>query len=505
MMAIAASLIAGILPADKSALSVLLPAYQQKLTARVGPTLKSYIPHTPHPQQKVFLDLDCKEALYGGAAGGGKSDALLMAALQYVHTPGYSAIIFRKTFRDLSLPDALIPRSHEWLAGTDAKWDGLNYAWHFPSGAVLAFGYMDSGADKYRYQGSAYQYIGWDELTQFEEEYYRYMFSRLRTTTGVNVPLRVRGASNPGGVGHRWVKHRFINPRTKTAGAEFVPAKVKDNPSLRGDYSESLMYLDDVTRARYLDGDWTVVEDNRFVYAEFDADKHMRESPWTERKDYKDVIVGVDPGTRDAYAAVVLGLDWDGVWWALDEVYEHGLSTNRLMPKFKSLQERHEPSKWFVDRNKPTDIMDLIDGGLKAKANLVLHGENERATIRPMIGVVADVLHAGRLFFSSKCDRLMSEMEGYVYREAEDRNAGEVPVDKDNHAVDALRYGICSVEELAFDRRQRRRSGADMKPRPQGQMARDPRKGVVIPSMQETLLAMDRRMDEAERRGRGRR
>jgi hypothetical protein len=90
----------------------------------------------------LFLLLNNEEALYGGAAGGGKSDAMLMAALQYVDVPGYNAILFRRTFQDLALPESLMDRSLQWLGGSDAKWNSSTHTWTFPSGARLAFGYL---------------------------------------------------------------------------------------------------------------------------------------------------------------------------------------------------------------------------------------------------------------------------------------------------------------------------------------------------------------------------
>jgi len=195
--------------------------------------------------------------LYGGAAGGGKSDALLMAALQYVDMPGYSAILFRRTFRDLALPKALMDRASEWLGGTGANWNSANHTWTFPSSAKLTFGYLDNENDKYRYQSAEFQFVGFDELTQFLESQYRYLFSRLRRLEKSNIPLRMRAASNPGNVGHDWVKQRFMI-EGEEYGRVFIPAKLEDNPSLdRKTYIESLNELDPITRKQYLDGDWT--------------------------------------------------------------------------------------------------------------------------------------------------------------------------------------------------------------------------------------------------------
>jgi predicted phage terminase large subunit-like protein len=211
----------------------------------------------------VFLLLaDVRESLYGGAAGGGKSDALLMAAAQYADVPGYAALLLRQSFPDLMQPNALIPRSKEWWGGR-ADWNAQNKRWTFPSGATVTFGYLERDDDVYQYQGAEYQLVGFDELTQHSEFRYRYLFSRLRRRAGVGVPLRMRGASNPGGRGHEWVKKRFLTDRAP--GRVFVPARLADNPSLdAAEYEQSLMHLDPVTRAQLLAGDWDAVAGGRF-------------------------------------------------------------------------------------------------------------------------------------------------------------------------------------------------------------------------------------------------
>lgn len=219
-----------------------------------------YIPHDPEPKQAKFLLIPEDEALYGGAAGGGKSDALLMGALQFVGAPGYAAILFRRTYTDLSLPEGLMDRAHEWLGPTDAKWSEKNKTYTFPSNATLTFGYLEHEKHKFRYQGAAFQYIGFDELTQFTESQYRYLFSRLRRLEDSYVPLRMRSGSNPGGEGHEWVKQRFI-VEGPTKGRPYIPATLDDNPHLdREEYVKSLNKLDPTTREQLLKGDWTAAQ-----------------------------------------------------------------------------------------------------------------------------------------------------------------------------------------------------------------------------------------------------
>ena len=219
----------------------------------------------PTKRQALFLAFEGKESLYGGAAGGGKSSALLMTALQYANVPGYSALLLRRTYTDLSLPSALLDRSHAWLRGTQAKWKDTDKTWTFPSGAKLTFGYLENVGDHFRYQGSELQFIGFDEVTQFTEAQYTYLFSRLRRLAGVELPLRMRCASNPGGVGHRWVKDRFdIADRIDQPihqpehGRLFIPARLDDNQHIdRDEYRESLSRLDPFTRAQLEAGDWS--------------------------------------------------------------------------------------------------------------------------------------------------------------------------------------------------------------------------------------------------------
>jgi predicted phage terminase large subunit-like protein len=279
--------------------------------------ISKYVPSKLFPKQIAVSMLPHMEALYGGQAGGGKSELLLALALQYVHIPGYSAIVFRRTLTDLKQPGALLDRAHSWLRGAPGcRFAGDEHTYyfetHWPNGvsghpAKLAFGYIGEANIQTRYQSAEYQTILWDELTQHEEANYLYLFSRLRkkvcpvhktTHDGKpnyksdcmycqvysSLPLRVRGATNPGGIGHQWVRDRFqiepaenipiyeireddtnINWIGKHPDRPFIQASYRDNPHIDQEgYAKALDELPPIEKARLKYGNWAVNVDARF-------------------------------------------------------------------------------------------------------------------------------------------------------------------------------------------------------------------------------------------------
>ena len=277
-------------------------------------------------KQLQFLLLPDFEAFYGGAAGGGKSDALLMGAVMFCHIPGYAAILFRKTLRDHQLPEGLIPRAHEWWSGK-ARWKGDTNTYHFPAGSSVTFGYMDSPLDHLRYQSSAYQYTGFDEVPQHRESQVRYLFSRLRRTERLkdyNVPLRMRNAGNPDGPYVQWVKRRYVDH--KTAVAPFIPAKIEDNPGLDQEtYIKSLMHLEPVTRARLMDGNWDIRNVGRmfrrsWLTIQLSIPAGCRAIRYWDKAASEEKL-GTDP---DYTAGVLMAMDDEGRFYVLDIRHTRG-------------------------------------------------------------------------------------------------------------------------------------------------------------------------------------
>lgn len=259
---------------------------------------------SPNPgPQTEFLAANEREVLYGGSAGGGKSYGLLADPMRYFGNTNFNGIILRRTNDELR---ELIWKSQEIYpkAYPGAKWQEKKSQWVFPSGARLWMTYLERDEDVLRYQGQAFSYIAFDELTQHATPFaWNYMRSRLRTTDST-LPLFMRATTNPGGPGHAWVKKMFIDPapagkrfaatdletgqpmvfpETHAKAGQplfyrrFIPASLKDNPYLMADgqYEANLLALPEMQRRQLLEGDWAVADGAAFP--EFKQSTHVVE------------------------------------------------------------------------------------------------------------------------------------------------------------------------------------------------------------------------------------
>jgi hypothetical protein len=258
----------------------------------------------PNPgPQTYFLAASEREVLYGGAAGGGKSYAMLADPLRYMSHPHFSGLLLRHTTEELR---ELIWKSQEMYPKIypGIKWSERKMQWQHPSGARLWMSYLDRDEDVLRYQGLAFSWIGFDELTQWHTPFaWNYMRSRLRTPAS-DLPIYMRATTNPGGPGHAWVKKMFIDPSQPGKAfwatdldtgqtmlypkghskegqplfkRRFIPAMLSDNPYLAeaGDYETMLLSLPEHQRKQLLEGNWDISEGAAFP--EFNRTIHVVE------------------------------------------------------------------------------------------------------------------------------------------------------------------------------------------------------------------------------------
>lgn len=437
---------------------------------------ESEIIFKPNPgPQTSFLASSEQEVLYGGSAGGGKSYAILADALRDMNHPQFRGLLVRRTTEELR---ELIQKSQELYpkAIKDIKWSERKMEWVTPTGGRLWMSYLERDQDVSRYQGQAFNYIAFDELTQWPTPYaWDYMRSRLRTTAP-GLSLYQRGTTNPGGPGHHWVKKMFIDPAPwgqafdatdietgqklvfpphhKKAGQplfqrRFIPAKLSDNPYLfeDGSYEANLLSLPEVERKRLLEGDWDILSGAAFP--DFNRSLHVIDPfdipyNWTRFRacDYgygsKSAVLwfAVAPDDtlvvyRELYVGKVLATDLADMILDLESedgnirygILDSSLWHNRgdrgpsLAEQMKSRGCRWLPS----DRSKGSRVA--------GKNEVHRRLQVDEFTGRP------------RMVFFSTCVNLIAQLP---ILPLDPNNPEDVDTKSEDHLYDALRYGIMS-------------------------------------------------------------
>ena len=211
------------------------------------------------------------------------SSMILMQALQWADHPKYNGILFRRTAVSTKRSGGLLDTLIKWLSPHQVGFDSSVNRFFFPEGGSLTIGYFDSVWDYENYQGNEYQYIAFDELDQWPEEWYLKLFDRLRKTRDNPIPLRMRGASNPGGYGHAWIKKRFqiqLDPKTNLYRGfnpirPVVPAYPWDNPHIDLEsYVKSLIHVDPLRREQMLMGNWMIADEGRIKSSWFNNKRY---------------------------------------------------------------------------------------------------------------------------------------------------------------------------------------------------------------------------------------
>lgn len=434
---------------------------------------------TPQKKQAIFQSRGEYEALYGGAAGGGKSDALLTEALRQVHIPHYRALILRKTYPQLS---ELIDRSRDLYsrAYPKAKYNDSKHFWLFPSGAKIYFGAMQHTKDRINYQGKRYDFIAFDELTHFTWDEYSYMFSRNRPS-GSGTRVYMRATTNPGGIGHAWVKERFITAappltpiKTEMSVAKpdgklitvvrnriFVPSTVFDNKQLlRNDpnYLANLSMLPEKERNALLYGDWDSFCGQ--VFAEWKNDSaHYKDrvfthviEPFAIPKEWK-IYRGFDFGYSKPFAVEWMAVDHDGRIYVIAEYYGCTENANegikytpqQIAGKIKQMENEHPNLKGRKIYGIADPAISKAETGqsiedMMAKEGVFFNmGDHERLPGKMQFHYrfAFDENGIPMMYVFSNCRHFIRTIPSLTY---DSTNVEDIDTNSEDHIYDCVRY-----------------------------------------------------------------
>lgn len=469
----------------------------------------------PHPgQQTKFLSSPAFEALFGGAAGPGKTECLVMEALRQIWHPKYTGIIFRRTFPMLEAARGIIQRSLEWYPAYGGKYNDQKHYWKFPTGARIYFGHMQYLRDMLTYQSAEFSFVGFDELTEFEEQQYLYMFTRCRRPAGSHAPVQIggklypplraylRSASNPGNIGHRWVKKRFItrdivnqlryfatidgedtevdrdhlgvDGTPDALSRAFYPAKLSDNPSADPNYHQRIRASGDQVRvAQLIGGDWDAEHRDGLIYDTWSS------SPWpdgnvTSEAEYRPdlplywacddgYVYGDGPGSINYHPRVVLMVQDNGIG-GLDVIDEYVATGENHAATLKYLLLNPDGSaptdgqggaistRWHAYKRPeiayvPSEAA-LFKGEIHQYGIMTVNGTHPVAEgIKEVRQLVVDGSSQRALRVNPRCQHFIYEMGEYRSDPKGRAVTGEiVPQKRDDHCQDAFRY-------LAYQRR----------------------------------------------------
>jgi len=405
---------------------------------------------------------------YGGAAGGGKSDVLLVLAIVWCVVFIRSQVaFFRRTFAELEGSDGAIQRSRELLAPLVGlgivRYSGDTHRWTFANGSTITFCHCQTDKDKYSYQGSRWDLLLIDEATHFTWEIVDYLLTRNGPTVdSVIRPLAVF-ATNPGNVGHLWYRRVFVDTRPWEQAHEveinpgaresvvFIPALLSDNQILDqragGAYRKTLEARSEDIRRALLGGDWDAFVGQFFK--EFDRNRHV--VPYQELPPHWPRYLGLDWGYAAPFCALWLAQDPDrGRIYYYREAYEVGLTdraqarlVRSMTPPGEKLRMRFaDPSIWAT-KNVEDRTFSTFDE-YRAEGVLLTKADNERVIgwrrLRTFMADLADGVPG--LLIMENCENLIRTLPALPHSKV---NPEDVDTDAEDHPADAARYGTTSI------------------------------------------------------------
>lgn len=434
---------------------------------------------SPQHRQEAFMKRAEDEALYGGAAGGGKSETLVLEATRQVEIPHYKGLLLRKTFPQLT---ELIDKSLKYYpqAFPGAQYNASEHTWKFPSGAKIVFGSMQHSRDKLNYQGKAYDFIGFDELTHFTFDEYIYLISRNRPN-GPGTRCYMRATANPGGIGHGWVKNRFITAGkametiwekqtvqkpdgtifSRWMSRVFVPSSVFDNKALLENdpnYLVKLASLPDAEKRALLYGDWNSFSGQYFAEWRDDPDHYGDRiathviDPFEIPASWK-IYRSFDWGYNKPFSCGWWAVDHDGIAYRILELYGCNGTPNQgvrwtAQQVFQKIHEI-ETTHWWLKGKNITGVADPAifaeDGGDSIAAAGIKcgvyfsRGDNQRIPgwMQIHYRLAFDDNGYPMMYIFSNCKACIRTLPALVYDE---NQVEDLDTDGEDHVADEIRY-----------------------------------------------------------------
>ncbi len=421
--------------------------------------------------QKQFMDADADEVLFGGAAGGGKSYGQLVDALVYaLRYPKSRQLILRRTFPELE--HSIIFTSLQFFPQKAARYSSSRHTWEFLNQSLIEFGYCAAEKDVLRYQGAEYDVVRFDELTHFTEEQYTYLLSRIR---GVNpYPKQMKSSTNPGGIGHGWVKRRFIDGRKpgeifedEQTGAKriFIPSFIQDNVFLmqadKG-YQKRLEQLPEAERKALLYGQWDIFDGQVFTEWKNSPEGYKTRrwshviSPFEIPRQWRRFRT-FDFGYAKPFAVSWFAVDQDGRAYNYRELYgcsgtpDVGVrwTAQRIAKEIREIEEREEkgltitgyadPAIWNATGSDEGSIAEMME----RQGVYFEKGKNDRLAGKMQVHYRLSFDREGipMLYVFDTCRNMIRTLPQLRYDSV---NPEDVDTRQEDHLYDALKYFLMS-------------------------------------------------------------